>query len=154
MNNHLTATNDVRATIVRGDLTRTVLSVLLIAVLIGTSFWVLRPFLLAAVWAAMIVVATWPLMLLVQASVRRRTFAVIAMTVAMLLVFVVPLVLAIQALVGNMDTITEWLRAVPTAKIPPPPEWISRVPLVGTRVAEYWTEVAAAGTSELFTRLQ
>lgn len=139
---------------VRGDLTRTMLSVLLIAILIGTSFWVLRPFLLAAVWAAMIVVATWPLMLQVQARVRRRTFAVIAMTGAMLLVFVVPLVLAIQALVGNMDTITEWLRAIPTAKIPPPPEWISRVPLVGTRVAEYWTEVAAAGTSELFTRLQ
>jgi len=130
------------------------LSVLLIAVLIGASFWVLRPFLLAAVWGAMIVVATWPLMLQVQARVRRRTFAVIAMTGAMLLVFVVPLVLAIQALVGNMDTITEWLRAFPTARIPPPPEWISRAPLVGTRVAEYWREVAAGGTAELFTRLK
>jgi predicted PurR-regulated permease PerM len=135
-------TNDERTTAVRGDLTRTVLSVLLIAILIGGSFWVLRPFLLAAIWAAMIVVATWPLMLGLEARVRRRTFAVIVMTGAMLLIFVVPLLLAIQALVGNMDTITEWLSSLSTMSIPPPPDWVSSVPLIGAKVAERWAEVA------------
>jgi predicted PurR-regulated permease PerM len=147
-------TNDGRTTIARGELTRTVLSVLVIAILIAASFWVLRPFLLSVIWAAMIVVATWPLMLYVQARVRRRAFAVIAMTVAMLLVFVVPLLLAIQALTGNMDLITGWLRAIPTAKIPPPPEWVSSLPLVGARVAGRWTDIAAAGTTELLAQLQ
>ncbi|HXX86383.1 MAG TPA: AI-2E family transporter YdiK [Casimicrobiaceae bacterium] len=147
-------TNDKPAATGRGDLTRAMLSILLIVILIGASFWVLRPFLLPAVWAAMIVVATWPLMLKVQAKVRRRTFAVSVMTGAMLLVFVVPLLLAIQAFVGNMDAITGWLKGLPTAKIPPAPEWVAGVPLVGKKVAERWTEVAAAGTSELLTRLQ
>ena len=47
----------------RHDLTRTVLAVLLMAILMGARFWILRPFLLAIIWAAMIVVATWPMML-------------------------------------------------------------------------------------------
>jgi predicted PurR-regulated permease PerM len=138
----------------RGDLTRTVLSVLLIAVLLGASFWVLRPFLLAIIWASMIVVATWPLMLRVQAAVRRRALAVIVMTGAMLLVFIAPLVLAIQALVGNMDTITQWLRALPNATIPLPPDWVARIPLVGTKIVETWTTIAAAGIADLAARLE
>ena len=114
----LTMPNNVPAAIARGELTRIVLAVLLIGILISASFWVLRPFLLSAVWATMIVVATWPLMLKVQARARRRSFAVIVMTGAMLLIFVAPLVLATQALVGNMDTITGWIRALPTALAP------------------------------------
>ena len=138
----------------RGELTRTVLSVLLIAILIGASFWVLRIFLLPAVWGAMIVVATWPLMLHVQKRLRRRAFAVIVMTAAMVLIFVVPLLLAIQALVGNMDWITEHVRALPSATIPMPPDWVSGIPLIGAKVAERWTEIAAAGTVELLKQLE
>ena len=37
---------------VRHDLTRTVLAVVCIAGLVGATFWVLRPFLGAAIWAA------------------------------------------------------------------------------------------------------
>jgi predicted PurR-regulated permease PerM len=152
MNEQTTTTSDARAA-ERGELTRTVLSVLLIAVLIGASFWVLRPFLLATIWAAMIVVATWPLMLNVQAALRRRTFAVIVMTGAMLLIFVVPLLLAIQAIVDNIDTITDWVSTLPGLRIPLPPDWISRIPLVGAKIAERWTDVSTAGTSELLSRL-
>jgi len=146
--------NNVPAAIARGDLTRIVLAVLLIGILISASFWVLRPFLLSAVWATMIVVATWPLMLKVQARARRRSFAVIVMTGAMLLIFVAPLVLATQALVGNMDTITGWIRALPTAKIPPPPDWVSGIPLIGEKINARWTDVAVAGTGELLQRLE
>src|ERR1700757_3105485 len=146
--------NNVPAAIARGELTRIVLAVLLIGILISASFWVLRPFLLSAVWATMIVVATWPLMLKVQARARRVSFAVIVMTGAMLLIFVAPLVLATQALVGNMDTITGWIRALPTAKIPPPPDWVSGIPLVGEKINARWTDVAVAGTGELLQRLE
>ena len=138
----------------RGELTRTVLSVLLIALLIGASFWVLRPFLLSAIWAAMIVVATWPLMLKVQGILRRRVFAVVAMTGVMLLVFVVPMLLATRALIDNMDAITRWLRSVPGWTIPAPPDWVSSIPLMGARIAERWTDIAAAGTTELLMQLQ
>ena len=61
----------------RGDLTRTVLAVLLTLILIAASFWILSPFLLSIIWAAMIVVATWPMMLELQKRLRSRAFAVI-----------------------------------------------------------------------------
>jgi predicted PurR-regulated permease PerM len=72
----------------------------------------------------------------------------------MLMIFVVPLSLAIQALVDNLDTITRWMRALPTATIPPPPDWLGRVPLVGAKIAEQWAEVSAAGALGLAARLE
>ena len=146
-------TNNVPTGVARGGLTRAVLAVLLIAMLTGASFWILRPFLVSIIWAAMIVVATWPLMLKVQQRLGRRALAVIVMTGAMLLVFVVPLLLAIQALLGNMDTITQWIRSFATSPIPPPPEWLGNVPLVGARIAEHWTDIASVGKEGLAARV-
>src|SRR5262245_16074568 len=137
----------------RRDLTRTVLSVLLIAVLIAASFWILRPFLLSIVWAAMIVVATWPLMLKVQARLRRRAFAVTVMSGSMLLIFVVPLLLTIQTLLDHADTITRWTGSLATATIPSPPDWVARIPLLGAKIAEKWTDIASAEKGELVSRL-
>jgi hypothetical protein len=71
---------------IRRDLARNTLAILCILGLIGLSLWVLRPFLAAAVWAAMIVVATWPLFLSLEARLgNRRGPAVAIMTLAMLL---------------------------------------------------------------------
>ncbi len=134
------------------DLTQTVLAVLLMVILIAASFWILRPFLLAIIWAAMIVVATWPMMLKLQHRLRSRALAVTIMTGAMVLVFVVPLVLAIQTLVDNTDTITGWAQTLATAPIPPAPEWILRIPLVGTKIAEVWANIEAAGKGALVAR--
>ena len=137
----------------RGDLTRTVLAVLLIGMLIAASLWVLSPFLLALVWATMIVVATWPLMLKVEAALRRRSLAVTVMTVAMLIVLIVPLSLAIQSVVENADTIAQTIRSVATREIPPPPEWVAKIPLVGAQISSYWQGIAEGGKAGLAARL-
>jgi predicted PurR-regulated permease PerM len=92
-------------------------------------------------------------MLKLQHALRGRALAVTLISVAMVLVFVVPLVLAIQMLVDNADTITAWLDTLATATIPQPPEWLARVPLVGARIAERWTSVAAADKGDLVARL-
>jgi len=137
----------------RSDLTRTVFAVLLMLILISAAFYVLRPFLLPMIWAMTIVVATWPLLLTLQARLRRRGLAVAAMTAAILLVFVVPLLLMVQTLVEHADTIVGWMGSLSTATIPPPPDWVARIPLAGAKLARYWTDVAAAGTPELADRL-
>lgn len=57
------------------DLARITLQLLALGALIASSVWILRPFLVALTWATMIVVATWPLLLHVQAWLggnRRR----------------------------------------------------------------------------------
>ena len=48
------------------DLVRNMLAVLFIAGMIAASLWILSPFLPALIWATLLVVATWPLMLAVQ----------------------------------------------------------------------------------------
>ena len=137
----------------RRDLTRTVLAVLLMAILIGASFWILRPFLLAIVWAAMIVVATWPMMLKLQARLRSRALAVTIMSGAMVLVFVVPLVLAIQTVVDNTDTISEWLRTLATASIPPPPNGSPVFRWSARRLPSAGRALLPAGKEDLVARL-
>ena len=53
------------------DLARSTFQLLALGVLIATSFWIMRPFLVALTWATMIVVATWPLLLQAQAWLNR-----------------------------------------------------------------------------------
>jgi predicted PurR-regulated permease PerM len=136
------------------DLTRTTLAVLFIAVLIAACFWIMRPFLLPLVWAAMIVVATWPLMLKIQTRLwGRRGLAVAVMILAMLLVFFIPFTLAIAAIVQNADDIIAWAKSLGTASLGPPPEWLGSIPAVGRRLSELWQEMAAAGSEGLTARL-
>jgi predicted PurR-regulated permease PerM len=144
--------NSVQERPANRDLARVVLSVLLIFMLIAASFWILRPFILAVVWAAMIAVSTWPLMRNIQSRLRSRALAVVVMTAAMVLVFVVPMVLAIETLVENADTIKRWTRMLATASIPPAPDWVLRIPLVGASLADTWTGIAAAGRQGLMAR--
>lgn len=54
------------------DITRVTRGILFIGVLIASSFWILRPFLSSLLRAAMIVIATWPVMLKGQAILYRR----------------------------------------------------------------------------------
>ena len=140
-------------TVMVRDLPRTVFAVLLIALLIVSSLWILRPFLLSIVWAMMIVVATWPLMLQVQARLRRRALAVMVMSLAMLVIFFAPVLLMIDTLAEHTDTITGWVHTLTSSPIPPPPEWVRSVPLVGEKIASVWDSIAASGKGELAARV-
>jgi predicted PurR-regulated permease PerM len=135
---------------IRRDLTRIVLAVLFIGGLIGFSFWILQPFLGAIVWATMIVVATWPVMLGLQTRLwGRRGVAVVVMTLALLSVLIVPFSLAIGTIVVKADEIVGWAKSLSTFKAPPPPAWVGSLPLVGGTAAQAWQQVAAAGIEGL-----
>ena len=136
------------------DLTRLMLQVLFIGALMAGSFWILRPFLLASLWAATIVVATWPLMLFVEKRLRqRRGLAVTVMTLALLMVLLAPLATAIIAIAQNADRIVGWARSLTAFSIPPPPDWIGRIPLVGSRLVEQWGQLSAVGAEDISTYL-
>lgn len=136
------------------DITRSVLAVLFIVALIGSSLWILRPFLGAIVWAATIVVATWPLMISVQNCLwGKRALAVTLMTVFLLCVLVVPLAFAIGAIVSNVDEIAAWAKSLPAFKATPaPPDWVANLPFIGAKAVELWERVAAAGLQEITTK--
>lgn len=136
------------------DIGRITLSVLFIGGLILASFWVMQPFLPAILWATTLVLATWPLMLWVQRRVgNRRGLAVLVMTLAILLVFIIPVWLAVSVVVTNIDVIGDLLRTVLSVRMPPPPDWLSNVPLIGRAIATAWTKLQSQGAQELMSRL-
>jgi predicted PurR-regulated permease PerM len=135
------------------DITRNVLAVIFIVILIGSSIWILRPFLGALVWAATIVVSTWPLMCSLQTWLwNKRALAVTVLTVLLLCVLVVPLTLAIGTIVSNVDDIAAGVRSLAAFRMPAPPAWLASLPLVGSKAVELWELVAAAGIQELASR--
>ena len=136
------------------DLARTTLQLLALGVLIASSFWILRPFLVALTWASMIAVATWPLLLHAQAWLGgRRSLAVALMTTALMLILVIPLYLGIQTIVENANRIAEWSKSLSTLSVPPPPAWVEALPVVGAKLAGRWQELAASTPEELTARL-
>ena len=136
------------------DLPRSMLVVVAIGGLIAASFWVLRPFLPATVWATMIVVATWPLMLRVQSYLHgKRSLAVAVMVLFLLLVFVLPVSLAVGALVQNAEVLAGWAKSLAALKLPDPPDWLAGLPLVGERLATLWQDLVAGESDGLAARL-
>ena len=135
------------------DLTRTVLAIVFLAALIGGSLWILQPFLPAIVWAAMVVIATWPLLRTVQARLgNSRGLAVAVMTAAILLVFVVPFWLAIGTIVQHSGQIIDWAEHLAATGPPRPPTWLENIPLVGSPAANAWRDLANDDLPELLQK--
>jgi predicted PurR-regulated permease PerM len=137
----------------RSDITRNVLAVLFIVALIGSSVWILRPFIGAILWAATIVVATWPLMISLQRWLwGKRFLAVSVMSLLLLCVLVVPLTFAIGTIVSNVDELVAWAKSLAAFRAPAPPDWLGNLPVVGPKAVELWQTIAAAGLEELAVR--
>jgi predicted PurR-regulated permease PerM len=136
------------------DITRIFLAVLSIGALIGTSLWILQPFLGAAIWAVTIVTATWPLMISIQGRLwGRRSLAVAVMTVILLCILVVPLWLAIGTIVSNADWMAGWVKSLSNFEVPPPPAWVKSVPLLGGDFVKAWEKIAIAGVQDFVKKL-
>lgn len=137
------------------DLARITFAVLFIGALLGASLWILRPFIGPAIWATMVVVATWPVMVRVQRRLwRRRALAVAVMTLLLLLLFVVPLALAIVTIVGNADRLIDWGRMAAAFHLPEvPPDWLVHLPMVGGLIERGWQQATLFGLHDLLPRL-
>lgn len=138
----------------RADLTGTLLGILFIGALIVAAFWIVRPFMAAAIWATTIVVMTWQVMLRLQRRLwHSRGLAIAVMMVILILVFVVPLTLAVGTIVANAGDIAERARVIAGFRMPVPPAWLRELPFVGIGIAGAWEEAAAAGLEGLWLRV-
>ena len=135
------------------DLTKSTLAIVLIGALLAACFWVLRPFLPALIWATMIVIATWPMLVIVQRKVRNRRPAVMIMIGLLVLVFVIPFTLAVGTIAENAPQIAALGKQLSNIGIPAPPNWVEQMPLVGEPVAELWQKASTSAPEELTKRL-
>jgi predicted PurR-regulated permease PerM len=135
-------------------LAKTTFSVLCIGLLIASSLWILRPFLGAAIWAAMVVAASWPALLWFEQKLwRRRSLAVLAMVLILLLLFVLPLTMAISTIAANAEDVYGWIKALIGRGPPDLPGWVAQLPVIGPRLAVAWNEQVASGVSGLQAQL-
>ena len=132
------------------DVTRIVFLVLFIAVLLAGSFWTLLPFLGGLIWAATVVIATWPLLLKLRARTGGRGWvAVLIMTGIILLAVILPFGFAVSTLLDLAHRGPEMLHDVFTRGLGPPPEWLGKIPVAGKDLVDKWQELAAGGRDAL-----
>lgn len=128
------------------ELTRILIAIGLLGLLLVGCFWVLRPFLPGLLWGSMIVVASWPLMLRVQAWLGgRRLLAVAAMTTGLVLCVVLPLLLSVITLINNAGEAVNWVASLRDGGLETAPAWLAGLPYVGETIAREWTSWVAGG---------
>jgi predicted PurR-regulated permease PerM len=136
------------------DLVRITLQMLALGALIAGCFWIIRPFVIAALWATTVAVATWPILLQTQSWLGgRRSLAVAVMTIALTFILIAPLYFAVATIESNVDQISGWSKLLVSLAHSGPPHWIEEIPLVGSRVAAYWRELAGSDSGQISSSL-
>jgi predicted PurR-regulated permease PerM len=118
--------------------------------------YVLKPFLAAILFAAAVVISSWPLYLRLLARMRgRRTLAALTMTLTLTLLVIIPLALVAYNLADDVArTYGDVTDAIEHNSLAPP-DWVRRMPLVGARLDTYLRELVASRDrmSELLQRM-
>ena len=114
---------------------------------------VLRPFISALLWAAILCFSTWPLYRrTLQLLGGRRTLAATLMTLLLAAILVAPFVVVGVSLSDNAAKLAVAMHRV-LAEPPEPPAWLVGVPLVGTALQGYWQGLGQ-GSTDLMEELQ
>ena len=115
---------------------------------------VLLPFLSSLLWAAVLVVASWPAYArLLKLVGDRHSLAAFLTTLGMILIFLLPFVIISTTLAENVKEMTAAAQKVIQNGPPAPPEWLEKIPAVGHRLTEYWQSLAA-DTDKLWSQVQ
>ena len=130
--------------------TRIVTGMLVIGALVACSLWVLGPFLVACLWAILLVVSSWPLLVRLQRFLGgSRRAAVGVMTGLLLIFFVIPFVMAVSQLLRSTDGLLAIARNLGDLDVPPAPAWVSTLPVLGEQLASAWNEFVHLGARDL-----
>lgn len=126
----------------------------LIALLVVGCFMVLRPFLAAILFAAVICVFTWPVYHRLWLRMRKRdTWAALSMTLLLLVALILPMAYLAANLADASTLILDEVQSTLESLQPDAPPWLRDIPLVGSQVSAVWAR-AAGGHDELMRLLQ
>ncbi|MBF8676596.1 AI-2E family transporter [Pseudomonas fulva] len=131
------------------DNDRLLIQILLLA-LLGAGLWVMAPFISALLWGAILAFASWPLMrFLTRVLGGRETLAAGLLTSAWILIVALPLVWLGFNLADHIRDATLFVRDVQVDGLPDAPVWLVDIPLVGERMASWWSSLDQQGAALL-----
>ncbi len=128
---------------------RLLVQILLLA-LLGACLWVLAPFVSILFWAAVLAFASWPLMRRLTALLNgNETLAASLLTAGWMLLVAAPLVLLGLNVADHMRDVNELIRNLRVEGLPPPPDWLDELPLVGDSLVALWRTLDSEGAELL-----
>ncbi|MDA7085671.1 AI-2E family transporter [Pseudomonas sp. SA3-5] len=120
--------------------------------LLGASLWVLAPFGSALFWAAVLSFASWPLMRgLTRLLNGRQTAAAGLLTLGWIGLVAVPLVMLGFNLAEHVGAATALFKGYQITGLPPAPDWLVEIPLLGESLLGLWQTIAQQGVAFLAT---
>jgi predicted PurR-regulated permease PerM len=107
-------------------------------------FVVVRPFISAILWAAILVYSTWPLYGWLQHHLRLGRIGAAALMVAIgILLVVVPLALAVPSGADDAAQLRQELQNLVQDGLPVAPRWLWQIPVLGPVIGDIWNGWAA-----------
>src|SRR5205809_6253676 len=95
---------------------------------------VMLPFVSALLWAIVLAFSSWPLYCRLLALVgNRRTLAAAIISLSMILIILIPFIVVGAKLADHVSELTGAVRKWIDAGPPAPPDWLHKLPLVGSR---------------------
>jgi len=136
------------------DLTQITIAVLFILLLIVGSIWVFMPFVAALLWATIIVISTYNLMLRLQKVLwNKKGLAVTVMVLIILLVIIGPIIMVVGTVIMNAGEITSWINSLSDLRVQSAPDWIVGIPVVGSQMAKGWNQLASLNNDEIIKKV-
>ena len=115
------------------------------AALIGLGcLAVLRPFLSALLWGAIICYTTWPVFQFVKKQTKgRNTLSACIMTIMITAVLLMPFAFVAFELAENISRFSELKNIVRDDVLPSFPKWLAKIPVAGSFLSDKWKEFSA-----------
>jgi predicted PurR-regulated permease PerM len=136
------------------DLTQITISVIFILLMIVGSVWVFMPFVAALLWATIIVISTYNIMLKLQKLLwNKKGLAITVMVLIILMVILVPIIVVVGTIAINASSITGWFGSLSELKLQSAPEWIAGIPVIGSQLAKGWNQLASLNNDEIMKRV-
>jgi predicted PurR-regulated permease PerM len=116
-----------------------------IAFLVVGCLYVLRPFLAAILFAAAVVISSWPMYVFLLGRMNgRRSLAALTLTLSLTLLVIVPIGLVAYNMAEDVGRLYDQIKyAVDTGHVIPP-AWIKQIPLVGTWLHGYVVQLVSS----------
>ncbi|TBU91306.1 AI-2E family transporter [Stutzerimonas kirkiae] len=126
---------------------RLLVQILLLA-LLGACLWVMAPFVSALFWSAVLAFASWPLMRVLTRWLKgNATLAATLLTLVWMVLVAVPLVWLGFNIADYIREANALVHNIQVDGMPPPPDWLGQVPMIGGWLLDFWQRVGEQGSA-------
>lgn len=137
----------------RYDLSKILFGCLFIFVMIMACLWITKTFILSFIWAGLVVIATWPLLMMIQRRLNgNRYLAVTILTMLLAGFFFLPLVLMTDALVNNGTLVMNKMLLLKGHALPDLAS-LKSIPFIGGKLYSQWQLIVIDHGQTLLSRV-